>query len=180
MGPPLLSEARAKHPDPFRMELALVRAWTSAALRIAARLGGAMRGVVASTIDAMNAVTALVVAGGRSERVDEGLFLEGGIRLEVEAFMSAGRAESRVLAAEQLVRALRGQAIGDVVREAAPSPSAVATALAEQRLHDLTRMARYDPVGPLPVLVFLLRLRREARSLRSAIWRSAVMGGARS
>jgi vacuolar-type H+-ATPase subunit C/Vma6 len=180
LGSALLTEADKGHSDPFRMEVALARRFAEEAPRASSTGGGHMRRFVAESLDGQNLVTALLLAGARSETPARDLFVEGGAALSRESFVRAAEAEDRTRAAAALAAGMRGEPLSRPLEDSLPSPAALTVGIASDRIERRRSAARLEPVSPLPVLLFVLRLREEARRLRRALWRAAVSGGAES
>lgn len=178
LGSALLAEAGKAHSDPFRLEVALARCFAEEAPPMAATGGRHMRRFVAESLDGQNVVTALLLAGARSESPAEDLFVEGGRDLGRKGFVLAAESGDRARAAAALGVELRGKPLAAVLEGSLPSSSAVAVEIASDRIERLRSDARVEPVSPLPVLLFVLRLSEEARRLRRSLWRAALSRGA--
>lgn len=174
LGSALLEEARGTRPDPHLMEAALARGLARASAAGARRGGAHMVRFVAESLDAHNAVTAVVVAGARVEGSAAALFVDGGGRLTREDFVRAASAADRPTCAAQLSKAMRGSVLARPLAELPASPGATSSRIFHARLEALRRRCAVDPVSPLPVLLFVLRLAREARLLRRAAWVAAL------
>jgi vacuolar-type H+-ATPase subunit C/Vma6 len=178
LGHVLLEEARRTRPDFFRLETSLAR-FLADDPALAVRPGGrAMAAFVARAVDSRNLVTALLLAGSRSERPAAEAFAEGGEHLGFEDFVRAAESVHREEAAELLARATRGSLFEEPLRESPATPTRLATRLLDARIEQLRKDGRRDPLSPSPVLLFVLRLRREAVKLRRALWGSALIAGA--
>ena len=84
--------------------------------------------------------------------------------------MRAADAESPTAAAQIL-------GASDAVRDLAPlllrhaaAPAALEEAFEQQVLLTLRNQARHDPLGPAPVLLYLMRLRRQSAALAGIVW----------
>jgi V/A-type H+-transporting ATPase subunit C len=177
LGPALLEEARRRHPDPFRMEAALARAAAAEALRAARRGGRRLRAFVREEVDAGNAVHAVLLAGARTEGEVADLFVEGGSAVTREQFTRAASAPDRVEAAAILADATAGTTLSTPLRERPLTPAALADRILGARIDGLARRGRQEPLSAVPVLLFVLRLRREAQLVRRALWAVALSGG---
>ena len=177
LGSPLLDEASRAHPDLFRLEGAISRATGRACSRAARRGGSAMRRFVQDGIDARNVVVALLLVQARAEADPAALWAEGGRTLRHGAFARAARAGDWTEGAAVLGEALRGTPFGEVLRTGPFTPVSVASRLDEARIEQATRSARAEPLTALPSIVFVLRLRKEARLVRRALWTAALAGG---
>jgi V/A-type H+-transporting ATPase subunit C len=177
LGPALLEEARRRHPDPFRLEVALARAAAGEALHAARRAGRRVRAFVREEVDAGNAVHAVLLAGARTEGDMADFFVEGGAAVTREQFTRAASAPDRVEAAAILADATAGTALPAPLRGRPLTPAALADRIQAARIDGLARRGRQEPLSAVPVLLFLLRLRREAQLLRRALWAAALSGG---
>jgi V/A-type H+-transporting ATPase subunit C len=131
-------------------------------------------------IDADNAATALLLAGARKEGDPAEYFIEGGARLSREDFVRAAGAPDRTRSADVLARAVRGGTLPEALAGTPLTASAVARRVLSARIAQLTHRRRLDPLTALPVLLFVLRLRREAEVVRRALWRASLGGGGRA
>ena len=177
LGSSLLEEAARRHPDPFRLEVALARAAAEEALRAARRAGRHMRAFVREEIDAGNAVTAVLLAGTRFEGEPAELFIEGGAAVTRESFTRAASASDRMQAAEILADATAGTTLSAPLATGPLAPAALAGRILSARVDALTRRGRQEPLTAVPVLLFVLRLRTEAQRIRRALWTVAAAGG---
>ena len=173
----LLEEATRRHPDPFRLEVALARSAAEEALRAARRAGRHMRAFVREEIDGGNAVTGLLLAGTRFEGEPAELFIDGGAAVTLESFTRAASASDRVQAAEILAEATAGTTLSAPLRTGSLAPAALAGRILSSRIDELTRRGRQEPLTAVPVLLFVLRLRTEAQRIRRALWTAAAAGG---
>ena len=178
LGSVLLSEARRTHPDLFRLEVALTRCLALKTSVGARRAGEAMRDFVSETIDTQNLTTALLLAGARSESATEDLFVAGGRSLGRRHFVGAASSADRLACVEALARATRGTVFERPLRESPTTPAGVSKRILEARIGRLARDSRAEPVSAFPVLLFILRLRREASLVRRALWGAHLARGA--
>jgi vacuolar-type H+-ATPase subunit C/Vma6 len=174
LGPYLLEEGRRAQPDLFRLETALVRCLAEHAPTAAERGGRVMVEFVQETLDVQNILTAILLAGARTETEPAGLFVDGGAVITRARFLEAAAAPDRERGAEVLVRATRGTIFAAPLRERPTSTSAAAHGILRARIDRLRDGSRRDPTSALPVLLFLLELRREVRSIRRALWRTSL------
>jgi vacuolar-type H+-ATPase subunit C/Vma6 len=177
LGSALLEEASRRQPDVYRLEAALARQ-AGAEATLAARKGGKpMRAFVREGIDADNAVTAVLLAGVRTEGDAADLFVEGGSSLGVDDFVRAAAAPNRVAASDLLARAAAGTVLERPLRDRPATPSALSARILGARIDALAHRSRLEPLTAVPVLLFVLRLRREAQLVRRALWGAALTGG---
>jgi len=174
LGSALLEEAGASRPDLFRLETALARGAAAVAARAAGRGGKRMREFVRESIDARNAVTALLLVGARAESESTDLFVDGGASLSRDELVRAASAADRASAAETLAAASRGTSLAVALAVAPARPAALSARILNQRIAAYARRARQEPLTAVPVLLFVLRLRREARAVRRALWAAAL------
>jgi vacuolar-type H+-ATPase subunit C/Vma6 len=149
------------------MEIALNRRFAERALGLAR--GGPLAAYVRQTIDLENAFAALVLAARPEDMTPKEAFIPGGQHIGITQFEEAVAAGNAAAAATRLHRAF-----GDapVARAFAPGAELAAAepATLRLRLAALRRAARTDPLGPAPLLGFVLGLRAETADLRRLIW----------
>jgi vacuolar-type H+-ATPase subunit C/Vma6 len=180
LGSGLMEAAGESRPDLFRLETALARRSAAVAARAARKGGKRMREFVRESIDADNAVTALLLVGARAEGESADFFLEGGESLSREELVRAASAADRASATEALSAACRGTALARALGEGPSQPAAVSARILTARIAAHTRRARHEPLSAVPVLLFVLRLRREAHAVRRALWAATLAGGRES
>jgi vacuolar-type H+-ATPase subunit C/Vma6 len=172
-GSALLPVASAEHPDLFVLELRLNATF-------AARAGGAARGTglleayVREVIDIENAYTALVLASEGKDVAPKDAFLAGGERVSITVFEAAAVATSVPEAGRQLAQAFAGSAVASLFERDAGDPVGLEDAVLRQRIRQLVRAMRTDPLGPAPLLAYALRVRAEVVDLRRIIWGVAL------
>jgi V/A-type H+-transporting ATPase subunit C len=176
LGSALLDEAGRSQTDLFRLEAALARRAASSSARAARKGGRRMRSFVRESIDAGNAVTAVLLAGARAEGEPTDYFVEGGENLPPDAFARAASAPDRAAALEALAAAAEGTALGRTLREPLHRPSALSNRILSARIDAYAKRSLQEPVTAVPVLLFVLRLRREAQLVRRALWTAALRG----
>lgn len=177
LGSAILDTSAGARVDLFHMEVALDRALAAAASRVAGRGGRRMRRFVAESLDARNVLAALVLSGGRLEGDAADLFVEGGESLSHDGFASAASADGPERSAELLARETRGTVFATALGQPPFSSASVASRILRLRMERLSREARTHPISPVPVLLFLLRLRSEGLRLRHAVWAAATVQG---
>lgn len=175
-GPALMPLAAGARPDLFTLELEVNRCWAGRC-RAGARAGGrALERYVAREIDLANAATALALAARREEPESSALFLEGGERVDAAVFagaLSAGMVDGADRAARRLATVVGGAA-GEALRRHALQPQRVEGALLAARIREVRQLARSDPLGPWPVLLYALRLRAFVIDARRLIWGASL------
>lgn len=157
-------------PPLLAVEVALLRAWADRAVT-GTRWGGAeLRRLARCWIDQQNSWTALSARAGDSPSPDA-LFLAGG-ELTRDAFARAlevGPEEARPLLSREVCSEL-GAALADLD---VPTRDLERHVLARVRRH-LAGVARDRPLGPAPVVAFLLALRLQVIDLRALLWSLAL------
>jgi vacuolar-type H+-ATPase subunit C/Vma6 len=174
LGSALLKEAKRTHPDPFLMETALARCLAREASDDAKHGGKFMCGFVSEALDTQNIVTAILLAGAPTETPLADFFVDGGAHLSRPDFTRAAAAANRIRCADLLARATRGTVFATPLREPPASPTAASARILQARIDHLTTAARREPLSALPVLLFVLRLRREVLLLRRALWSASL------
>ena len=175
LGPPLLEEARQARPDLFRAESALAGSFAREATAAARAGGSPMADFVAGSIDAWNIVHALLLAEAGTEREIPDLFVHGGSALALEGFLHCAATGARRASFQALRGILRGTMYEPAFHEPVPTPGEMEERILDARVTLLRRRRREAPVSAVPVLLFVLRLRREVVGLRRMVW-SASMG----
>lgn len=173
-GAPLLAAAAAgPEPDTFALELALDRTWAARATD-GARRCRRMRRIAAGAIDLRNARAAVTLAAEPQDQPVEAALLPGGRRVDRAHFVAAAQADGAAAAAALLAEALGSRTLAVVLRRHASEPGRLDDAILSWRIGRLARRIRLDPLGPEPVIHFLLRLRRQVVALRRVVWSAAL------
>jgi vacuolar-type H+-ATPase subunit C/Vma6 len=163
LAPALAPEAGRATPDLLALELRLAQRWAARA-RAAARAGDrALRAFVATGIDIENCWTALAASRGDPSWAHDA-FLRGGARLDEPAFRRAagvGDSSAAALLADRFDATPLARALREPHAAPALERAALATMLAEQRA-----LARREPLGAAPAILYVLRLRAELADLR--------------
>lgn len=170
-GPPLLAALGVGQADLLRLELALNRHFTERALRLAR--GGPVHGYVRDIIDVENTLAALVLAERVADVTPKEAFLHGGHRIGIVDFEEAVAAGAAGAAA-RLARAFGDSPLARALAPAGGDAAAVETALLRARIAAQRSAGRRDPLGPAPLLAFVLALRAETADLRRLIWGVAL------
>ena len=171
-GPPLLAALGAGDADLFRLELALGRHFAARALRLAGH--GALLAYVRQAIDVANTLAAIVMAERPADLTPKEAFLTGGERITIVAFEEAVQTGSGGGAAARLAREFGATPLGGPLSRSAGDAAGTETVLLHARLAEQRRAARHDPLGPAPLLAFVLGLRAETADLRRIIWGLAL------
>jgi vacuolar-type H+-ATPase subunit C/Vma6 len=172
-GSPLLAAAGGATPDLFKVECALNQTFARRAAEGSRHGGRELFAWVEETIDLENLKGALVLASGDQEQPPELAFLPGGRRIPLERFRVAALTRDPVRTAALLAGCF-GAKIARLLQRHATAPAALENALLAHRLLKLQSRARHDPLGPAPVLWYLLRLRAQALRLRLLLWSTAI------
>jgi vacuolar-type H+-ATPase subunit C/Vma6 len=169
-GAALLPDAGATHPDLLALEHRITSVFAARALLGARRSHSAeLVAYVQETIDLENACAALVLATRERELTAKQVFVSGGRRLPLVAFMDAAAAREPAEAGRRLAAALRPAALA-VVFERARDPAAIEDALLRHRIAAQRSAELRNPAGIAAVLGYALRLRAESLDLRRVTW----------
>jgi vacuolar-type H+-ATPase subunit C/Vma6 len=170
-GPAAVGAASVEHPDLFRLELEIDRVFAARAVAGARRGGPVLRAFVADAIDYANAMAALVLAAGESEQPPASAFLAGGRRLDRQRFLEAVAAGA---GAGAKLAAAFGADEAALLQRHAGDAGALERELLALRIRRLRDLARRDPLGSAPLLLYFLRLRAEQENLRLLLWGAAL------
>jgi vacuolar-type H+-ATPase subunit C/Vma6 len=166
----LLEEARRQQPDLFRLETVLAQTYAARARRVAGRCGRAMRVYVGRVADLENLYSALLLAEKGAEVAPEALFVEGGTLLPREALVIGAAARTRHEAAAVLLPLVRQSPLAPAVSSEPGGEERVLRALGREQRD----IARLDPLGPAPIIEFMLRVRGETIALQRLLWSTAI------
>ncbi len=169
-GSPILAHAGGAHPDLFAIDHTLAATFLARALAVARRGGRALVAHVRRLVDAENLLAALMLAREGADRDPETTFHEGGAAIERAAFVAAARAEDQDAAAAVLADAVVDPALAEATRPAAKRRGGVEDAILRGLARDAVRRARREPLGPAPLLAYVLRLRGEITDVRRIAW----------
>jgi vacuolar-type H+-ATPase subunit C/Vma6 len=175
-GSPLLGATRTPNPDLLRMELVLNETWSgesAAAIRRAPRGHDTRRDLtafVSDTADVENALTALQLAGERTNIAPDTLFMPNGKVLSRGVFREVAASEGATAGMAILSRAFHDT---PMARAFAGTLRDLPEHLLAARLRVAAAHAFRFPLGAAPVILFVLRLRAEIRDLCLIIWRLA-------
>ena len=164
-------EARRERPDLFTLEQAVLRAWADRAASMARHGDHALRHYVERTIDLQNAWAARLLAQQHGDAEPDTLFVPGGTVITVGDLRAAANAGALEPLREQLAPRVRGTPLEAPLASdarAADEP-ALAALIAEYR-----GIARRNPLGLAPVLLYVMRLRAEHRALLRILWELAL------
>lgn len=154
------------------LELALAHAWAARVREEIGRRDSHLREYAGLVVDLENAWGALEPAAGDGPPA-EAVFVKGGATLSLESFSDARDAGSRDEARELLGRVLPG-AVGELFADATVPSTLLERGALELAVRHEERALRREPLGPAPLLAFLLRLRLESRDLRGLLWARAL------
>ena len=141
--------------------------FAESAARGARRDGRALRTHVEAVIDAINCRSALLLAHGASAKSPVEAFIPGGRRLTLERFTAAAGAPDPFTGARIL--AAIDERSAEAWRDAA-DVAALEAALEGAEDRRLEHLARMDPLGPAPTLLYLRRLGGQLVALGEAVW----------
>lgn len=167
--PALDAIAADARPDLFVFERAVDHIFHGRVRREAQRAGRQVRAFVADMIDLDNAFAALVLTRRGGDVEPDTLFFTGGRHLSREDFVAAVSSADPLEAEGVLRRALDGSVFQPVFDSDTEGPHGKEGRALHFLLERYRDLARLDPVGPAPVLRFVLRLRAEAIDLRRVI-----------
>lgn len=173
-GPPLLAAAAGDPSDLFQLECELNRTFALRAARGAKRGGRALRTLVQESIDLENLCGGLVLAGNSLELPPEAVFVPGGRHVSLERFRAAAAMRDINRAADHLAAGFGESEIARLARRYAGAPGELEASLLRYRIRRRAEQARLDPLGPAPLVWYLLRLRSQAVSLRLLVWGVAM------
>jgi vacuolar-type H+-ATPase subunit C/Vma6 len=175
-------EARRPHPDLFRLEAALHRTYLERAL-LAAH-GAELQAYVAGLVDLENARAAVLLATQGHDVEPSEVFVRGGRTLRRLDFLRVAEASNAEEALVGLSSAFSATAWGRVFERQAVDPRSFEETTLTCQIREVRRRARRDPLGPVAIVLYGLRLRAEALELRRIIWgialgvpRSELMAG---
>lgn len=179
---PLAKEALDQHPRLLAdwpeaptllgLELALVRAWAVRAVEGGKRGGPQLNRLLSLTLDLQNAWSALVLVSEPTP-APEMLFIEGGTDLPLDVFRRTLEADEVPAVREILANELPAP-MGELFADASTSLDRLERVALVLALRQQDEEARHEPLGPAPLLAFLLRLRLESRDLRGLLWARAL------
>lgn len=173
-GAPLLAVVASDPPDLFKLEGELNRTFAVRATRGARRGGTALRLVVEEIIDLENLRGGLVLAASEQEQSPDDGFLPGGRRVTMAAFRAAAESRNLDRAADRLAAEFGETELARLVRRHGSNPSALEAALLQYRGRQLRQLGRLDPLGPAPLLGYLLRLQIQTVALGRVLWGIAL------
>jgi vacuolar-type H+-ATPase subunit C/Vma6 len=172
-GSPVLHVASAAHPDLFALELLLNHTFAARAAH-AARGTGLLAAYVREVIDVENAYTALILASEGKDVTQKDAFLPGGERIAIRAFELAAGAASAADAGRELAQAFAQSPLARPFERYAGDLLELEDAVLRERIRHLVRATRTEPLGPAPLLAYVLRVRAEMIDLRRIIWGVAL------
>lgn len=175
LGPGLLDAATADEPDLFMAERALTVAHLASLRAAAKQVGSGLRAWTAESIDLENVRTALALAA-RVPADELAAALHPGGLVPAAWIGKAAGIEGLDARVEALAALMPVGPIADALRRYGVDAVEIDDALLAARLVVLHRRARLDPLEPVTVLQFALRLRAQVTVIRQAIWRLALGG----
>lgn len=169
-GPPLLAVAGTDAPDLFKLEAELNQVFAHRVTRGARRGGRSLRAFVEEALDLENLFSGLVLADNELEQSAEAVFLAGGRRISLARFLAAAGSRNVLTAANLLTAVFGATDVARLVRRHAGAPVDLEASLLRHRIRSLKDQARRNPLGPAPLLWYLLRLRAQNVTLCSLLW----------
>jgi vacuolar-type H+-ATPase subunit C/Vma6 len=169
----LLPAASTAQPDLFTLELLLNRTFADRAGR-AARGTGLLAAYVREAIDLENAYTALVLASEGKDVTPKDAFLPGGASLSIATFEIAAATGDVAEAARRLAAAFAGSVLAPAFQRVSDAAVGLEDAVLRARIRALVRAMRTEPLGPAPLLAYVLRLRAEIVDLERVLWGVAL------
>jgi len=167
--------ATPSEPDLLAVEAALSAAVARHALAAGRRTRDRrIRRFVTETIDLDNALTVVALTRESTDVTPRDFFVAGGDRLTITAFEEAIATHEIGAAGRRIAVALGDTPCAELWPRSLTTLVGLEEELLRCRLRGLTRATRLDPLGPLAVLRFALRLRLQVYDLRRAIWRVAL------
>lgn len=179
--PPTTGRGRHGTTDLFALETALGRAWARRAVEGAGRDRG-LRRFVGRAVDLENAWTALLAPASLldddARRGEDAappveapnLHLAGGPALPAARFRSVLAAADRGRRRELLAQAFAGTPLARLFADPGVGTSGLEARALDARVAEERSVGRRDPLGPAPLLEYVLRLRREVARLRRVAW----------
>lgn len=173
-GSAILEEATRADPDFFLIDLAVNRLYFRRALEGARPGGRDLSRYVRTLLDLENAASALALAGPEAGPPPTDCFIPGGERLSASRVVAVADSGDRAAAAALLEVAFAGTRFERVMAEHATEPSRLKSATLRTLIREWRAAARHAPLGPGPLLSYVLRLRGEAHDLRGIVWGLAL------
>ncbi len=171
LGAVVAEAARRERPDLFSLDQALVRTWAERAVRAARRADAALRQYVHRTIDLQNLWSARLIAEQRSDADADALFIPGGRLITLADLQWAGEHRDSGQLALTLAPRIRDTPLAAAVEPNAGAPDETTL---DALLREFREMARRQPLGLAPVVLYVLRLRAEHRALLRVLWQLAL------
>lgn len=174
-GPHLVPAVQKTQVDLLAADAALLRGLADRAMRAAAAADETAREFVRATIDAGNAVNALLCAGGPHDITPADLFVPGGQWLSTARFAAVAAAPSRERALTLLAAALQPSPLAPLLPAVPGDLVDLERVFFVAALNQLTRRARREPLSTAPLLRVLLLIEGQSHDLRALAW-GAVLG----
>ena len=162
-------------PDLLTLETRLSRVWASRALRSVPRRSGELGRFVRRSIDLENLWTLLLLRGrDRGTRSIESLWINGGEPPDPHIVRAVLEAPDHKSAIQVLARAGLPPGWKAASRILKEDPLDWERAVLAEGISDLTRRRRLSPLGAVPLLWYLTRLRGQVVDLSRIIWGVAL------
>lgn len=168
-GNALIEAVTGPRPSLFDAEVALQRAFAHRALAHARKAGSDLVEYARQVVDLMNAWSVLLHFPEREEEIGDAVFIAGGGRIDRETFDDLMNADSVEQARDNLVRALKGSALGAAF-SGDTELAAMDVAVLRAQIEEQRQAARLRPEGAAPLILFCLELRAEVLDLRRIVW----------
>lgn len=161
--------------DLLEIEVALGRIWAESALRQLPRRAPELSLFVRDAIDLENLWTLLLTRGrDRVSRPLDSLWIEGGRSVKPEQLRAIVTTEDE----REAIGLLRGPGLPDSWRQFSTAidvdVSEWESAALRMRISDLARKRRLSPLGVIPILWYLTRLRGQIVDLSRMVWGIAL------
>ena len=170
-GAVVAEQARRERPDHFALDQALVVAWAASAVHATRHGDRALRRYVERGVDLVNATAARLLAEQRSDAEPEAMFVSGGRVVTLDDLRYAVTTANLDALRAHLYSRIAGTPLAPTVETGPASPE---DAVQHALLAEFRALARREPLGLAPVLVYVMRLRAEFRALQRMLWQLSL------
>lgn len=170
-GAVVADHARRERPDPFALDQALVAAWAAGAVRTTRHGDRALRRYVERGVDLVNATAARLLAEQRADAEPEAVFVPGGSVVKLDDLRYAVATANLDALRARLHARVTGTPLAAAVETGPESPDDAAQ---RALLAEFRALARREPLGLAPALVYVMRLRAEFRALLRILWQLSL------
>lgn len=164
-GSAIAEEARRKRPDLLQLEMALTRAFAERSRQASG--DPAMRLFVRRIIDLENLWAALLLSEHPADVDGLSVFVSGGALVTADDLGFAIGTRSRAALIERLSPRVSNTPLGVVLTD---GPRPAEDAVLDLLVAEFHALARLEPLGLAPVVLFVLRQRSELRTLMRILW----------